>query len=69
MASGHPMYLSYLLRVWQVHGEADPLWRASLESPQTGERLAFTDLDALVAFLREQMRAADSEEPRIEARR
>jgi len=43
---------SYLLRVWAVDLNGDVGWRASLESPQTGERLGFADLDALFAFLR-----------------
>ena len=49
----HPDYLSYLLRLWRVQGEA-AAWRGSLESPHTGERLGFGSLDELFAFLREQ---------------
>ena len=53
-------YLSYLLRLWQESGGASdprgvaPVWRASLESPQSDECQGFTGLDDLVAFLREQ---------------
>ena len=53
-------YLSYLLRLWQESGESrDPLgeapvWRASLESPQSDECQGFASLNELVAFLREQ---------------
>jgi hypothetical protein len=46
-------YLSYLLRLWRV-GKEEAVWRASLESPHTGERIGFASLDALFAFLREQ---------------
>jgi hypothetical protein len=51
-------YLSYLLRLWQesnggASGEA-PLWRATLEKPQTGDRLGFASLADLFAFLEEE---------------
>jgi hypothetical protein len=55
-----PDYLSYLLRLWQVNGdeatcdEGEVVWRASLESPHTGERESFASLDDLFDFLREQ---------------
>jgi hypothetical protein len=42
------------LRLWQEIGEDSPVWRASLESPRTGERRGFADLASLVAFLEEQ---------------
>lgn len=59
-------YLSYLLRLWRVscedetascasadllHGTRNPAWRASLESPLTGERLGFGSLEDLYGFL------------------
>jgi hypothetical protein len=47
-------YLSYLLRLWQESSDGSPIWRASLESPQTGECLGFADLASLVSFLEEQ---------------
>ena len=53
-------YLSYLLRLWQESGGSSdpvgdpPLWRASLESPQTGARLGFASLVDLFAFLEEE---------------
>ena len=49
-----PNYISYLLRLWRADGEGEAKWRASLESPHTGERRNFTSLDALFAFLRKQ---------------
>jgi hypothetical protein len=45
-------YLSYLLRLWRT-GETRP-WKASLEDPQTGQRLGFKSLDALFKFLCEE---------------
>ncbi|MBU0490882.1 MAG: hypothetical protein KKA73_00380 [Chloroflexi bacterium] len=47
-------YHSYLLRLWEVDDDQEgPIWRASLESPGTGERRGFASLDALFAFLAE----------------
>ncbi len=56
-------YLSYLLRLWQEsggdlpHGDL-PLWRASLERPQTGERLGFASLVDLFIFLENETRSS-----------
>lgn len=60
-------YLAYLLRLWQANDDETALpkgeapgcwrgteWRASLESPRTGERKGFASLDDLFAFLRRQ---------------
>jgi hypothetical protein len=47
-------YLSYLLRLWQEGGGDPPLWRASLESPQSEEPQRFAGLDELFAYLRER---------------
>jgi hypothetical protein len=42
-------YFSYLLRMWRTGKES--AWRASLEDPQTGERVGFGSLEALWEFL------------------
>ena len=70
---GHP----YLLRMWQESGGPNdphggrprdpPLWRASLERPQGGQRLGFASLEDLFAFLENETRSSlpgsqDSEE-------
>jgi hypothetical protein len=56
-------YLAYMLRLWQVDGEGQLTWRASLESPHTGERHGFASLEALFAFLVAQTsRPANSQE-------
>ena len=47
-------YLAYLLRLWQVTSDGNLVWRASVESPHTGERHGFADLQALFAFLEEK---------------
>jgi len=49
---GH--YLAYMLRLWQVDSDGEPAWRASLESPHTGERKGFASLEALFDFLRQR---------------
>ena len=54
-------YLSYLLRLWQEPGDGSPVWRASLESPQSGERRGFADLDSLIAFLEGQIEASSEQ--------
>ncbi len=54
MNSKHSNYHSYLLRLWQVHGNEGFGWRASLEDVQTGEMIGFQDLAALVSYLEDQ---------------
>jgi hypothetical protein len=61
-------YLAYLLRLWQegaapggeaLGGESGPpLWRASLEWPQSGKHQAFASLEDLFAFLGEETRSS-----------
>lgn len=40
----------YILRLWR----ADSAWRAALETPRTGERIGFENLERLFAYLMEQ---------------
>jgi hypothetical protein len=47
-------YLSYLLRLWQEGADVPPLWRASLERSQGGDRLGFASLADLFAFLEDE---------------
>jgi hypothetical protein len=64
MTSEQPGYLAYLLRLWQVNDDGKPVWRASLESPHTGERVGFGSLELLFAFLEEKTEdLAQGEEP------
>lgn len=44
-------YESYLLRLWESDEAGQLVWRASLESSDTGERRGFADLDSLFAYL------------------
>jgi hypothetical protein len=48
-------YRSYLLRLWRV-GTEEAAWRASLESPHTGELTGFASLEDLFAFLEREVR-------------
>ena len=48
------IYRSYLVRLWQVKGAEAAPWRASLESPLTGEYHGFASLKALFEFLEGQ---------------
>lgn len=52
MAQERANYRSYLLRIWRdsAHGP----WRASLETPDRSETLAFPDLETLFAYVRTQ---------------
>jgi hypothetical protein len=61
-------YMSYLLRLWQIQGNQNPIWCASLENPHTGERLTFTSLPRLFAFLQDQCTGQErGEEPQSRA--
>jgi len=51
MHEEQPNYLSYLLRLWRGNDGEEAVWRASLESPHTGERRGFSSLKDLFAFL------------------
>mgnify|MGYP001116312174 CR=1 FL=1 len=44
-------YLSYLLHLWQTSDGRRQVWRASLESPGTGERQGFASLENMFDFL------------------
>jgi hypothetical protein len=53
-----PRYRSYLLRMWEARGERPdepPTWRFRMQDARTGAQRAFPDLEALVAFLRDEM--------------
>ncbi len=63
MSEAPQSYLAYLLRLWAAREEGRVVWRASLDSPQTGERLGFASLDRLFAFVREQCGVAGEASP------
>lgn len=58
MSENKPIYMSYLLRLWEEDGAENsggngtaPLWRASLEDALTHELHGFEGLEALFDFL------------------
>lgn len=55
-------YISYLLRLWQGRSGGDLVWRASLESPRTGERTGFASPADLFAFMEQEMRGVAGSE-------
>ncbi|MBI4321170.1 MAG: hypothetical protein HY675_21985 [Chloroflexi bacterium] len=55
-------YRAYLLRLWRAESAEGTVWRASLESPHTGECRAFPDLASLYAFLQGQTTVVDVKE-------
>lgn len=54
MMTEQPGYLAYMLRLWRANDDGQPVWRASLESPHSGERHGFANLETLFVFLEEQ---------------
>jgi len=61
MSEGQRRYISYLLRLWQIESQGQLMWRVSLEEARTGERHGFPDLEALIAYLREETAAGTAE--------
>ncbi|MGE5141135.1 MAG: hypothetical protein ACM3JD_16830 [Rudaea sp.] len=53
------IYRSYLLRLWCLDQSGTSTWRASLEDPQTSERIGFSCLEELFTFLMDQVSASD----------
>ncbi len=51
MADKESCYISFLLRLWLADDDGHPVGRASLESPLTGERKGFSNLDDLCRYL------------------
>jgi hypothetical protein len=60
-------YLAYLLRLWPTGDRGSTIWRASLESPHSGERYNFATLEEMFSFLQRETRQltvqAESEKP------
>jgi hypothetical protein len=50
-------YLSYLLRLWRESDGEVPVWRASLRSSRTGEKVGFASLEELFEYLRDRVSA------------
>jgi hypothetical protein len=59
-------YISYLLRLWQIKEKGKLVWRASLESPGSGERAGFGSLEAVFHFLRQQTETLPNDKKKVE---
>ncbi len=53
--NGRRRYLSYMLRLWETSNGERGIWRASLESPGSGQRQGFASLQSLIDFLEMQI--------------
>ena len=56
-------YQVYMLRLWRARCKGKWQWRASIESPHTGERQWFASLERLFAFLSERCEAQAPDAP------
>lgn len=58
---------AFIVRVWCESGGEVPgavrAWRGSIEHVSTGQRVFFTELDAVIAFMRPHLVALGIEEP------
>lgn len=66
MTNKQQRYLSYLLRLWQTSDDGEQIWRASLESPGTGERRGFASIEDLICFLRDRTGLGDEEGDKLD---
>lgn len=48
--------VAYRLRLWEARGEAGMVWRVSLESARTGERVGFASLEGEVCRIAEDQK-------------
>ena len=55
-------YYSYLIRIWEVHTNDEQTWRASLERPGLKERIGFSNIDELFAFIKKDVGRKDSDD-------
>jgi hypothetical protein len=56
-------YQAYMLRLWRTDYKSQWQWRASLESPHTGERQSFANLEQLFDFLSERCESQVGNKP------
>lgn len=63
MSTARNSYIAYLLRLWRADEtsgrEVICAWHASLESPQTGERIGFGSVEELFLYLRQEMESCE----------
>jgi hypothetical protein len=68
MKQNQHSYFSYILRLWRVEGEEvqagcvnESKFRASLDDPQTGDRVGFANLEALFDYIRKVTKPSKEE--------
>jgi len=64
------VYRAYVLRLWQEgrdHRTGAGVWRFSLKMLPSGERRGFATLEALLAFLEQEMARAETDDKEGEA--
>jgi hypothetical protein len=59
-------YLSYMLRLWETSNGERQIWRASLESPGSGQRHGFASLQSLIEFLEARTKHQDKQDREVE---
>lgn len=55
----NPQRLFYILRLWRAEELRSPDWRASLENPETGQRIGFASLEQLFGYLMDRCEIND----------
>jgi hypothetical protein len=65
MTDAQQRYHAYLLRLWVETSAGRPVWRLSLEEPDTGMRRGFASLDQLFVFLTERTSAQGGERTQV----
>ncbi len=60
MIQDQPMYMAYLLRLWQVQDAQGMTWRVSLEEVNTHTLRGFRNLEHAMMFLQERTTAQPS---------
>jgi hypothetical protein len=50
-----------MLRLWETSNGEKQIWRASLESPGSGQRRGFASLQSLIDYLEAQTKDLDEE--------
>jgi hypothetical protein len=58
--------VTFVVRFWRETAAGELRWRGQIEHPQSGERAAFLDLDAMLSFLRRF--GVEASDPRLPVR-
>jgi hypothetical protein len=61
MKTNQTRYRSYFLRLWRESGAETTPWRLVMVDPYTGERQAFTEVEQLTIFIKDQIRELESQ--------